>query len=253
MLQQLLGAEIFATFLLFARLGTAMITLPTIGEFFLPPRARLTLGVLIAVAAAPVVSPLLPPLPPDLPSMLMLLGGEILIGAFIGAVTRILFLALSIAGVIWSFLSGLASALLFNPVLSGQGGLQSVLLSLLGLALFFTTDMHHLLIRAAVESYTLFPAGGTLPIGGMAETVARVSANAFTLGFQLAMPMVLVALVFFTLLGLLARLMPQMQVFFVAMPLQILFGFVVTLVALSGMMLWFMERYRDLIGNFLPF
>jgi flagellar biosynthetic protein FliR len=85
----------------------------------------------------------------------------------------------------------------------------------------------------------------------MADVIARTVADSFKLGIQLVAPLIIVALMFYTLLGLLARLMPQMQVFFVAMPLQILIGMVVMFIAIGGMMLWFLDRYREMLGMFL--
>ncbi len=251
MLSELLGAELFATFLVFVRIGAAFITLPTIGETFFSPRARLALALLLSVIVAPVVSPLLPEMPPRVGDMALMMLGEVIYGVFIGGVARILFNALAIAGVVWSFLSGLASALLFNPLLADQGALQSVFFTLLGLALLFATDIHHLLIRTVVESYMLFEPGVVPMVGDMADVIARTVADSFKLGIQLVAPLIIVALMFYTLLGLLARLMPQMQVFFVAMPLQILIGMVVMFIAIGGMMLWFLDRYREMLGMFL--
>ncbi|MBP5857010.1 flagellar biosynthetic protein FliR [Marivibrio halodurans] len=251
MFSDLLSAELFATFLVFARIGAAFITLPSIGETFLNPRARLAVALMLSVVAAPVVSPLLPDMPERLGDLALLLLGEIVHGIFIGTVTRVLFNALAIAGVIWSFLSGLASALLFNPLLADQGALQSIFFTLLGLMLIFATDMHHLLIRTVVESYVIFEPGQAPMLGDMADVVARTVADSFKLGIQLVAPLIVVALMFYTLLGLLARLMPQLQVFFIAMPLQILIGMVVMFITIGGMMLWFLEQYREMLGMFL--
>lgn len=251
MLSDLLSAELFATFLVFARVGTAFITLPSIGETFLSPRARLAIALLLSVVAAPTVAPLLPEMPPRLGDVALMLLGEVVYGVFIGTVMRVLFNALAIAGVVWSFLSGLASALLFNPLLADQGALQSILFTLLGLMLIFATDMHHMLILTVVESYMIFEPGTAPMAGDMLDVVARTVADSFKLGIQLVAPLIVVALMFYTLLGLLARLMPQMQVFFVAMPLQILIGMVVMFISIGGMMLWFLEQYRALIEMFL--
>lgn len=252
MLKAVLTAELFTTFMVFARIGSAFIMLPTIGETFLSPRARLGLAVVMSIVVAPVVAPIIPAIPPDLLPMLGLIGIEILVGIFIGTAARVLMGALAVAGTVIAFLSGLASALLFNPLLSDQGALQSVFLTLLGLLLLFATDMHHLLIRATVESYAMFEPGVVPMIGDMADTIGRVTADSFALGLQISAPIIVVAVMFYVLLGLLARLMPQMQVFFVAMPLQILVGTFVMMISLSGMMIWFVRQYAELVANFLP-
>ena len=252
MLKALLTAEVFTVFMVFARIGSAFITLPSIGESFLNPRARLTLAILLSLVVAPTVEPLIPPVPARLSDMLGLIFIEILIGIFIGAVTRVLFMSLAIAGAIYSFMSGLASALIFNPLASDQGALLSIFLSLVGLLLIFATDTHHLLIRAVVESYVLFEPGVYPMVGDMADVMTQTVADSFKLGFQLASPIVVVGL-FYVLLGLLARLMPQMQVFFIAMPLQIMMGLFLLMTTMSAMMIWFMKQFHGLLGQFLPF
>jgi flagellar biosynthetic protein FliR len=250
-LQAALTAEIFVVFMAFARVGSAFVLLPTIGESFLSPRTRLALAVMVSLVVAPVVAPIIPERPEQLAGMLRLIGIEILIGLFIGAVTRLLFSALAIAGSFYSFLSGLASAFMFNPLMADQGSLLSVFLSLFGLLLIFATDTHHLLIRAVVESYLLFEPGVFPMVGDMADVVTRTVADAFRIGLQFAAPIVVVALMFYVLLGLLARLMPQMQVFFIAMPLQILLGLVILMITMGGAMTWFMREYQDLLSKFL--
>ena len=251
MLSAVLTAELFATLMVIARIGSAFLVLPTIGETFLSPRIRLAFAVLLALIVAPVVEPILPNTPAQLSSMLGLVGIEILIGLFVGGIARIMVSALAVGGTIISFQSGFASARLFNPLLSSQSSVHSVFLSLLGTLLFFTTNMHHLLIRAVVESYFLFEPG-LLPImGDMADMAARVLSNAFNLGLRIAAPITIVALMLYVLSGLLARLMPQMQVFFVVMPLQVLLGTFTLLISISGMMMVYIEEYRETIAPFL--
>ncbi len=253
MLQALLTAEIFTVFMVFARIGSAFVIMPSIGESFLNPRTRLTLAILISLVVAPTVEPLIPPIPPGLAEMLGLIFIEILIGLFIGAATRIFFMALAVAGSFYSFMSGLASAMIFNPLLADQGALLSIFLSLFGLLMIFVTDTHHLLIRTAVESYVLFEPGVYPMVGDMADVITRTVSASFRLGFQLAAPIIVIGLLFYVLLGLLARLMPQMQVFFIAMPLQIMMGLFLLMTTMSAMMMWFLTEYHGFLGQFLPF
>lgn len=253
MLQAVLTAEVFTVFMVFARVGSAFVMLPTIGEQFLSPRARLALAVMIALVVAPAVEPVIPALPPTLSGMLGLLFIEILVGLFIGTAARLLFMALAIAGSFYSFMSGLASALMFNPLAADQGALLSIFFSLVGILLLFATDGHHLLIRAVVESYVLFEPGVYPMIGDMADVIAQTVTNSFRLGLQLAAPIVVIALLFYVLLGLLARLMPQMQVFFIAMPLQIMMGLYLLMITLSATMMWFLKEYHAFLGQFLPY
>ena len=121
-------AEVFALLLIFARVGSAMVLLPGIGENYVSPRERLLLAGAIAIVVAPVLAPRLPPQPGSPVTLLLLLGGEIGVGLFIGTVARITFTALEVAGTIISLQIGLATASVFNPLISDQGSLISVLM-----------------------------------------------------------------------------------------------------------------------------
>jgi len=251
MLDALLPTEIYVVLIVFCRIGAAAVTLPTLGESFISPRVRLLLVISISIILSPVVEDRIPEMPAAIIPFAFLIFIEILIGMFIGIMMRIVFASLATAGTIIAFLTGFSAAQLFNPLLSDQGALHSVLLSLLGLLMVFVTDMHHLLFMALVDSYSLFQPGVLPVVGDMAESIAISVAKSFAIGFSLASPFVVVALVYNVLLGLMARLMPQFQVFFVAMPLQIMLGLLVLFIVIPGMMLWFLNYYEETVANFL--
>lgn len=253
MLERLLPVEVFSLLLVFCRIGGAIVILPGFGETFVSPRIRLLIALMISLVVTPVVDASLPEMPSQVGPLILLIGGEILVGVFIGSVARLLIAALSTAGTVIAFVSGLASALAFNPLMSDQGSLPSVFLTLLGLLLLFATNMHHLMLRAVFDSYGLFVPGAAPEAGDMAMYVGRTVADSFTLGIQIAAPFLVISLVFYVMMGLLARLMPQMQVFFIAIPLQILLSFFVLSSVLSGVMLWFLSRFSDRLSGFTAF
>src|SRR3546814_340340 len=126
MLKELLPGEAFAYFLVFARVGSAMVVLPGIGEAYISPRFRLLLALVVTVVMVPVLAPHLPDLPAQPATLLLLVGGEILVGLFLGTIARVLISALVTAGTVISFLTGFANALLFNPMLADQGALLAI-------------------------------------------------------------------------------------------------------------------------------
>jgi flagellar biosynthetic protein FliR len=251
MLERLLTAEVFALMLIFARIGTALILLPGIGESYVSPRIRLLLAGAVAIVVAPVVAPRLPGLPASVGAMALLLGGEIGIGLFIGTVGRIALTSLETAGTLISFQTGLASASIFNPLLSDQSSLVSVLISIVGLVLIFETDMHHLMLRATVDSYTLFVPGALPPIGDFSEMVSRLVARSFVIAMQLAAPFLVLSTMIYIALALISRLMPTLQVFFVALPLQIFLGFMLLALTFSTVMMWFLDNFAEVIRGFI--
>ena len=104
------------------------------------------------------------------------------------------------------------------------------------LLVIFALDLRRLMLRALVESYQLFVPGEALPFGDFAEMIARVMSKTFLLAFQLATPFIAAATIFYLGVGLLARLMPQVHDFFVAMPLQITLGLIMMSLALPFVM-----------------
>jgi flagellar biosynthetic protein FliR len=244
-------AEVFALLLIFARVGSAMVLLPGIGENYVAVRVRLLLAGAIAIVVAPVVAPKLPALPGSPVTLLLLLGGEIGIGLFIGTVARMTFTALEIAGTIISFQIGLATASVFNPLISDQGSLVSVLISIAAIVLLFETNGHHLMLHATVDSYGLFVPGALPPIGDFTETITRLVAKSFVIAMQMAAPFLVLVSVLYIALGLITRLMPQLPVFFVALPLQIVLGFLVLILSFTTLMVWFLQNFSDVLTGYL--
>ncbi len=244
MLQQLLAADLFSLLLVFARVGAAISVLPGIGEVFVAPRIRLLLAAALTVVIVPVITPGLPPLPAGPLKLFVLLGGEVVIGLLLGVLARFLMATLHVAGTIIGFQTSLANATLFDPANSQQGSLVGGFLSLLGLLLIFSADLHHAMLMAIADSYTLFVPGQPLPLADFSETGARTVARSFDLALQISAPFLVIGLIFNLGLGLLNRLMPQIQVFFIALPLQIVMAFSMVALTLSGGLLWFLTHFQ---------
>src|SRR5690606_19770419 len=120
-----------------------------------------------------------------------------------------------------------------------------------GLVLIFVTDLHHLLLQALLGSYQFFPAG-TVPITqDMAATISLTVSKSFMTAVQIAAPFLIVGLVFYLGLGLLARLMPQMQIFFVAMPVQIAIGIMLFAMMIAAGSLFWLNTFQSDFVNFL--
>lgn len=251
MLGQFLPEEIFGFFLVFARLGTMIMLLPAFGETTIPPQVRLSLALTISLVIYPLVRTALPALPGDVFALFFLLGGEILIGAIVGASARIFMSALHVAGVVIAYHTGLSAAMAFDPMQGTQGALIGTFMMLVAVTLIFVTGLHHLMVVAMRDSYLVLPAGRIPESGDFAMLMTRAVAQSFRLGVEMAAPFLVYGLVFNIGLGLVARLMPQLQVFFIAMPLNIVLGFALFMVTLSGGMAWFLRHFEGFIAEFL--
>lgn len=251
MLPELAAAEIFGYFIVFCRLGATVMMMPLIGERFVPNRARLGFALLFALIVYPVVARQIPAMPPTIGGTVLLIAGELGVGMFIGMISRLLVNALETAGTIISYQTGLSSALFFNPLAAEQGSLIGVLLTLVGTLLLFQTNLHHVMIRGLVDSYGVFVPGRLPPIGDFTQAITKMVSESFAIAMRLSGPLLLVITVLFIALGVLSRLMPQLQVFFVGLPLQIALGFLIVAVTLSTAMLIFLDRVGAGFGALL--
>lgn len=252
-LSDLLVSQIFAWMLVFARVGMAFSVMPTLGDAFVSMRARLLLAVIVALLVAGALGEQLPKMPDSPLVLFKLLLSEITIGLFIGTVARLMLTALEVAGGIIALQAGLANAQMFNPAMASQGSLPGALLGWLGLLLIFATGMHHLLIMAVVESYQTFIPGAPLPVTDMAEHVAKVVERSFIIGFQMATPFLVSGMLFALALGLLSRLAPQIQVFFLFMSVQVALGLFLFAVTLSAIMTFWLTEFEQSLVAFLQF
>jgi flagellar biosynthetic protein FliR len=249
----LVAGDLFALLFVFARIGAALMLLPGFGEVFVAIRVRLLIALALTIVVTPVVAHLVPPNPDGAMAMLIVLGREIAIGLFLGALSRIIVAALHMAGVIIGFQTSLSNAMMFDPLNAGQGSLFGNFLNVLGVFLIFAADLHHLLLLALVDSYATFAPGAVLPVGDFSSTVVRLLCDSFRLAMQISAPFIVMGMLFYLGLGLLARLMPQVQVFFIAIPIQIVIGILVMIPALSVAMMWFLGGFENLFrGILLP-
>jgi flagellar biosynthesis protein FliR len=242
-----------ATFMLvFARIGTMLMLLPGLGELSVPVRMRLT----VALALAAVLLPLhRDAYHLDLRSygpVLVMLGEELFIGAVLGMTARFTISALQVAGSVIAQQLGLGFVTAVDPTQGQQGVIFGNFLTMLGVTLIFATDLHHLVIAALNDSYVLFRPGEVPLIGDAAALSVSSIGNAFKIGIQLSAPFLVFGLLFNLGLGVLSRLMPQMQVFFVGVPLSILAGLLIFLLVVGAMMGIFLGSVEDVLKALAP-
>lgn len=250
-IQAVVADQIFVWLLVFTRIGSAFMIMPAIGDTFVSTRTRLLLALAVSVLAAPVVRGQLPPEPQSALLLTVLLAEEITIGVFLGTVARLMMGALEVAGTIIATQSGLANAQMFNPAMATQGSLTGAMLGWLGLLLIFITDFHHLLIMAVVDSYTLFKPGMPMPIGDMTDMVGRLVAHSFTVGVQMSTPFIITGMLFALALGLMNKLAPQVQVFFLFTSMQVALGLFLLALTLSAMMMFWLREFESTFIQFL--
>ena len=243
-----------ATFMLvFARIGTMVMLLPGLGEMSVPVRVRLTIALVLAAVLLPLHQNAYQIDLRSFGPLIALLGQELFIGAMLGLTARLTMAGLQIAGNVIAQQLGLGFVTAVDPTQGQQSVIVGNFLTVLGVTLIFATDLHHLVIAALDDSYTLFHPGEIPLLGDVAALTTRTVAAAFRIGIQLSAPFLVFGLLFNLGLGVLARLMPQMQVFFVGLPLSILLGFLILIVVLGAMMTTFVGSVEDVLRALAPY
>jgi flagellar biosynthesis protein FliR len=252
-LKEVLPGDILVYSLVFARVGAMVTTLPALGEAIIPPRARLILALALTLVMTPVVGATYPA---GIASQSLMLTGliisETITGLAIGMLVRMVMSAVQVAGNVIATQTGLAFAQTFDASQGTQSALVSMFLSMLALVLIFAADLHHLLIGGIEHSYTVFPPGRLPPADDMLKLAVEGVSGLFVTGLQMSAPFLVFGLVIYGAAGVLSRIMPQLQIFFLAMPLNILAGFVVLALSLSTMMLWFLDAFTVHAQLFAP-
>jgi flagellar biosynthetic protein FliR len=233
---EMLPTLAFHALLVLARLGGAVMLLPGLGAPEVPATIRLALALALVALVLPAVQPGLPMLPEAAPELLRLLLVETAVGLWLGLLARLVELALAQAGQVMALLVGLASPLQTDPAIGAQGTALSRLFGLAAVVLVLSTGLYALPLRALVEGYEALPPGGVLPVPMQAAVLAGAVADSLSLALRLAAPLLLAGVLGQFALGLLARLAPQVPVYTVAAPGQILAGLLLVALLLPSLL-----------------
>ena len=249
MLAELLVLNMTAFILTFSRLGAAIMIMPGVGDSFVSSRIRLLFALAFSIVMTPLVSEFSGQYPEGF-GLYVLIMIEIVIGLFIGTVARIFMAALDTAGMVASIHSGLANAQIFNPSFAAQGSIIGAFFSVTGVTLLFSSGLYSVLLYGLFDSYNMFPVGAPLIMGDMSEVVVRAVAVSFKTGIQIAAPFMIVSFLLYVGMGVLARVMPQIQVFILSLPIQILLSMLTMSLVISAAMMFWLQKYEDGITFF---
>jgi flagellar biosynthetic protein FliR len=239
-----------AFMLMFARLGTMVMLMPGLGEQGIPMRVRLVIAIMLTLVMMPLHQAAYTSV--DLSSFAPVIGlliKEVIIGVVLGMAGRLTISALQVAGVVVAQQLGIGFASTVDPSQHEQTAIVSSFLTMLGVALIFATDLHHLVIGALEQSYRIFTPGAPLPAGDFAQLILITTAGAFRVGAQIAAPFLVFGLLFNVGLGVLARLMPQVQIFFLGIPASIMLGFLLLSLILAAVMAVFLGYVGSMLGD----
>lgn len=224
MLISVAQAQIY--FLAFTRIMAMIMTVPVLGSQTIPSQVRIALGVIFSAILIP-----WQPLPVDTEALSMFgmsvgLFSELMIGLMASMSSILVFGTLQIAGEMMGIGSGFGSGRLFNPTLGESGSSVDQLFIMVGMLIFIILDGHHGVILAVQKSFEYYPVNQGIPFTSP-EKLITLTAQLISTGIQMAMPVIVAIFLADLALGLLARVAPQVQVYFLGLPLKIGLGMIV--------------------------
>ncbi|HQU70657.1 MAG TPA: flagellar biosynthetic protein FliR [Calditrichia bacterium] len=232
--------------LVFVRLTAMMTVLPIFGYATVQPRMR---G-LIALSLTFIVAPGLPLLPlsvlDSLIGLLVLIAREVFTGIIIGFGARMIFEALAMAGSYVSMQIGLAMVNIFDPSMESQQPMIASFWMLVLTLIFLSTDSHFFLVETLYHNFSLIGLGQAAFPVTLGEVVVDGSSLIFDIALRFAAPALVFMIVMEVAMAFMARMMPQMNVFFVAMPLKIGVGLVVLILSLDMFQVMFGYLYGEM-------
>ena len=229
---QLIPISEFQLFLIcLARVAGFIAAIPVILANQTPPQLKVGLVVMVSLVLFPVMEPTIPPMEFEPGSFLLLAIAEVLLGGMVGLVARMIFTSVEYGGTIIGYQMGFAAANVYDPSSERQLALISQFQNVFAILVFLAIDGHHIFFQIAVESYKILPPGAFNVSGEAIPYLMQLSARIFILGIQFSAPVLAVLLLSGLILGILARVFPQLNVFLLSFPLNIAISF--TVIALT--------------------
>jgi flagellar biosynthetic protein FliR len=222
----LLTLESVAVFILiFLRIGAIVIMIPVFGDRAVPARVKAGLSLVIALILYPLIRfPLPDGYLDDMFRMAAGMFGEILVGVLIGFAARCIFAAIQAAGEMAGIQIGFSMANVVDPLGSAQISVISEFLYLMGMLVFLTVDAHHIFLAALAETYRSVPPFGFVFSGELMQVLTGMTTKLFLTAVKLSAPVISVVLLINIGLAVIARTVPQINVFIIGFPIQVAAG-----------------------------
>ncbi|MSP00095.1 MAG: type III secretion protein [Acetobacteraceae bacterium] len=239
----------FGLLLVLARIGATFALMPGLGEATVPMVVKAGMILTLTVLLLPVIEPALPPRPVTELALALLVLTEMANGLWFGWLARVLTASLPMAGQLIADYTGLSNVLLPSPELGAQTSVVARLYEVAVPALILSSGLYMLPLSALVGFYGLIPPGTLAWVPDSTETTVAVVAGSFLLALRLAAPFLLAAVAWNVAIGLIARLVPRLQVFFVALPGQIGLGLLLLAVLAVPLIMAWMEAMRSALAE----
>lgn len=229
--------DFYAFLLIFARVGGLMTAAPLFSNRTIPRQVKAGFILVFSLALIPLVAPRVGPIPD---SLLLLIGGvakDAIFGLALGFLARVLFASVEMAGYFIDTQMGFGFINLINPFSEQQASLLSAFQYQLAVTVFLLANGHLVLLGSLVKSFEAVPPGAITMHAQVGMTMGPMLKTMFMLGLQMALPATAVLLLVDVAFGLIARMVPQINIFMIGMPAKVIVGLMTVAMLLPVMSL----------------
>ncbi len=237
--------------IVFARVAAIVASIPVFGGRNIPVLLKAGLILAISVLVFPQVSIGPNPFLEDGISFTVGLAGEVMLGVAIGLMAQMIFAGVQLAGELAGYQMGLAIANVIDPDSNDQIPLISQFYQVYAILIFVTVNAHYWCLGAMLESFRLIPPFGFHLGSSLTGQLVRLGGDVFTIGVKVGAPVIVVLLLTSVSFGLIARAVPQMNVFVVAMPLKIAVGLLFVFFSLPFLSAYLQQLFAGLGENIM--
>ncbi len=245
------SAYLLNVFLMFVRILAVFMTAPIFSSRNVPTIGKIGFAGLLSIILLPFGTPdaKLIQMPDGLGPFVLSVAQEVLVGTLIGFVSNLVFVAVGMGAGMMGLQVGFRAANLFNPLFNVSSAALDQFYSLVAAALFLAIDGHHWLILALVRTFQVIPLGTFVFNSITADRLIVLSSETFVAAVRIALPVVSVLLLTDLGLGLVARAVPQVQIFFLSLPLKIGLGLLVLALTLTITLPMVKDFLANTVGN----
>lgn len=248
----LIPLEQFQTFLVVtSRVAGFIAAIPVLAAAQTPVRIKVGLVFATSLVLFPIMVDAVPKVSfSPLPFALLIIS-ELLLGLLLGLVSRLIFTAVEFGATVVGFQMGFAAANVFDPQGERQVALLSQFQNVFAILIFLAINGHHLFLQTAVMSYDFLPPGQFDISGEAIPYLMQLTSHMFAIGVQFSAPVLAVLLLSGLILGVMARVFPQLNVFLLSFPINIGVGFIVIALTLSMASTLIRREFDSLAERFI--
>jgi flagellar biosynthetic protein FliR len=235
-------------FFIFLRVGVILFFVPIFSNRFIPIQVKVALSLIISLSLFSFLAHQnYNPFGFDEPVTLILaIIREIMVGIIIGFTARLIFAAIQLGGQMMGFQMGFGMVNIIDPVWQTQVSIMSQWTTMIAILIFLTINAHHLFIRALIKSFEVIPIAGVHFSPTLTENLVYLSSNMFAIALKIAAPMIATILFTHVVLGIIAKTVPQMNVFIIGFPIKIAVGLFIFILTLPFIVSFISGLFRGL-------